>query len=160
MFASIHTNYIEPVRSFNRAARLFLLMIVIDGVIYSGWQLFFNFYILQKGFNLDFLGLVNSLPSAAGLILGIPIGRLSDRIGRRTSLIIGLVSASLTMLAQITFKQPAIIIISAFLYGAFNMLFIVAQAPLMVKLSNTNNRTMLFSLSFGLQTVAGRPERV
>jgi MFS family permease len=155
MLASIRTHYIEPIRSFNRAARLFLLMIVIDGVIYSGWQLFFNFYILQKGFNLDFLGLVNSLPSAAGLILGIPIGRLSDRIGRRTSLIIGLFFASLTMLAQITFKQPAIIIVAAFLYGAFNMLFIVAQAPLMVKLSDTNNRTMLFSLSFGVQTVAG-----
>jgi MFS family permease len=155
MLESIRTHIIEPIRSFNRATRLFLLMLVIDGIIYSGWQLFFNFYILQNGFNLDFLGLVNSLPSAAGLILGIPIGRLSDRIGRRDSLIIGLVAASLTMLTQVTFKQPAIIVVSAFLFGVFNMLFIVAQAPLMVKLSNTENRTMLFSLSFGLQTVAG-----
>jgi MFS family permease len=35
------------------------------------------------------------------------------------------------------------------------MLFIIGQAPLMVKLSNPENRTMLFSLNFGLQTVSG-----
>ena len=155
MFASIRTHYIEPVRSFNRAARLFLLMIFIDGLILSGWQLFFNFYILQDGHNADFLGLVNSLPYAASLVFGIPLGRLSDRIGRKASLIIGLAASSLTMVAQTTFRQPSLIIAFAFLTGIFNMLFIIGQAPLMVKLSNPANRTMLFSLNFGLQTVSG-----
>jgi MFS family permease len=155
MFTTIRTHYIEPIRSFNRAARLFLLMIFIDGLILSGWQLFFNFYILQDGHNADFLGLVNSLPYAASLIFGIPLGRLSDRIGRKASLIIGLAASSLTMVAQTTFRQPALIIAFAFLTGIFNMLFIIGQAPLMVKLSNPENRTMLFSLNFGLQTVSG-----
>ena len=114
MFGSIRTHTIEPIRSFNRAARLFLLAILIYGVIYSGWQLFFNFYILQNGFSRDFLGLVNSLPSAAGLVFSIPLGRLSDRIGRKVSLVIGFLLYSLALLAQITFRQPTLIIISAF----------------------------------------------
>lgn len=155
MLQSIQTHYIHPIRSFNRAARLFLIMTIIYGMILTGWQLFFNFYILQSGFNPDFLGLVNSMPSLAGLILGIPLGRLSDRIGRKTALIIGLFASSLTMLAQITFHQPAVIVVMAFMTGIFNMLFIISQAPLMVKLSNTENRTMLFSLNYGLQTIAG-----
>lgn len=155
MIENITRHYIQPIRSFNRAARLFLLMTIIDGVIYSGWQLFFNFYMLQSGFPRDFLGLVNSLPYAAGLIFGIPVGRLSDRIGRKASLIIGLALSSLFMLAQVTFRQPAVIATAAFLTGVFNMLFIVSQAPLMVKLSSPENRTMLFSLNFGLQTLAG-----
>ncbi len=155
MFASIRTHYIEPIRSFNRAARLFLLMILIYGVIYSGWQLFFNFYILQNGFSRDFLGLANSLPFAASLIFGIPLGRLSDRIGRKASLIIGFLFYSITLLMEITFRQPAMIVVSAFLSGIFNMLFIISQAPLMVKLSDEHNRTMLFSLNYGLQTIAG-----
>ena len=154
MLASIRTHYIEPIRSFNRAARLFLLMMLIYGVIYSGWQLFFNFYILQNGFSRDFLGLVNSLPFAASLIFGIPLGRLSDRIGYKASLIIGLLFYIITLLAQITFRQPNVIMVSAFLSGVFSMLFIIAQAPLMVKLSDEKNRTMLFSLNYGLQTVA------
>jgi len=155
MLASIRTHYIEPIRSFNRAARLFLLMLLIYGVIYSGWQLFFNFYILQNGFSRDFLGLVNSLPFAAGLIFGIPLGRFSDHIGRKASLLIGFLFYSITLLMEITFRQPTMIIISAFLSGVFNMLFIISQAPLMVKLSDEKNRTMLFSLNYGLQTVAG-----
>jgi MFS family permease len=47
-----------------------------------------------------------------------------------------------------------VIIVSAFLSGVFSMLFIIAQAPLMVKLSDEKNRTMLFSLNYGLQTIA------
>lgn len=155
MFHNLTQHYLQPIRSFNRPARLFLLMTILDGVILSGWQLFFNFYMLQSGFTRDFLGLVNSMPSAAGLVFGIFVGRISDRIGRRASIIIGISMASVFMLAQITFRQPAIIAASAFLTGIFTMLFIVSQAPLMMKLSNKENRTMLFSLNYGLQTIAG-----
>ena len=155
MFRDFKQHYLDPIGSFNRAARLFLLMTIIDGIILSGWQLFFNIYMLQSGYPRDFLGLVNSMPSAAALIFGILLGRLSDRIGGRLSLLLGLGLASLTMLVQITVHQPAVIAGAAFLTGVFNMLFIVSQAPLMMKLSGTENRTMLFSLNFGLQTIAG-----
>ncbi len=130
-------------------------MMLIYGIIYSGWQLFFNFYILQNGFSRDFLGVVNSLPFAASLISGIPLGRLSDRIGRKAALIIGFLFYSIALLMEITFRQSTLIVISAFLSGVFNMLFIISQAPLMVKLSDEHNRTMLFSLNYGLQTIAG-----
>ena len=155
MLQSLNRHYIAPILSFNRAARLFLVMMLVNGLVLSGWYLFFNFYMLGSGFKLEFLGLVNSLPSASGLIFGIVVGRLSDRIGRKLSLILGIGFTSLFMLAQVTFHQPLIIVASAFLSGVFNMLFIVSQAPLMVKLSGTENRTMLFSLNFGLQTLSG-----
>jgi len=151
---NLDQHFIAPIRSFNRAARLFLVMMIIYGVILSGWQLFFNFYMLQSGFDREFLGLVNSLPFAAGLILGIFVGRLSDRIGRKPSIMIGISFSIIFMLVQVTAHQPVVIAIAAFLYGVFNMLFLVSQAPLMMKLSNSENRTMLFSLNFGLQTVS------
>jgi len=155
MFKDLSHHYVEPIRSFKRPARLFLLMTILDGVILSGWQLFFNFYMLQSGYARDFLGLVNSMPSAAGLIFGIFVGRISDRIGRKASIIIGIAMSGVFMLMQITFRQPVIIAASAFLVGIFNMLFLVSQAPLMMKLSDGENRTMLFSLNYGLQTIAG-----
>ncbi len=155
MLQSLRSHYLQPVRSFDNAARLFLIMIIIDGVILSGWQLFFNFYMLHSGFTREFLGLVNSMPSAAGLILGIPLGRLSDRIGRRPSIILGIAMSSVFMLTQVSFPQPGVIVAAGFLNGASNMLFVVSQAPLMVKLSQPQNRTMLFSLSYGLQTISG-----
>jgi len=41
------------------------------------------------------------------------------------------------------------------LTGLFNMLIIVSISPLMMKLSTAGNRTLLFSLTYGLQTIAG-----
>jgi MFS family permease len=155
LFQPIYRNYIEPIRSFNRPARLFMWMIIIDGVIISAWWLFFNFFILESGHSRDFLGLANSMPAIAGLLLGIPIGRLSDRIGRKPAILLGIGGATITMLVQLTTRQPLVLLAAAFLTGVFNMLFIVSQAPLMVKLSDPQNRTLLFSLNYGLSTISG-----
>lgn len=142
-------------RTFQRDARLFLWTTIIYGVIFSGWQLFFNLYMLQSGFTREFLGIVNSLPALTSLLLGIPIGRLADRIGYRRALIIGLLCSGLAYFGQVTFKQPLMIAIMSGLAGAFTMFIYVSSSPLMVKLSDPDNRTLLFSLNYGLQTIAG-----
>ncbi len=151
----IKKNYIDPIHSFERSAKLLLWMTIINGIIFSGWQLFYNFYMLESGASRDFLGILNSLPSMAALLFGVPIGWLSDRIGRKRSILIGITFASITMIGQITFHHPTLILIMAFLTGIFNMLFLVSLAPLMMKLSDKNNRALLFSLNYGLQTLAG-----
>jgi MFS family permease len=155
MFQNINDHYIQPMRTFSRDARLFLWMTIINGIIFSGWQLFFNIYMLQSGFTRDFLGIVNSLPALTGLLFGIPIGRLSDRIGRKPALFIAILMSGLSYLGQVIFKQPLLIIIMSALAGIFFMLIIVSGAPLMMKLSDASNRTLLFSLNYGLQTIAG-----
>lgn len=155
MLQSLRVHYLEPVRSFGRPARLFLAMIIVNGVIFSGWQLFFNFYILERGYSREFLGLVNAMPYAGGLLFGIPLGRLSDRIGRRVSILIGLALMGIFMLVQVMAQDPAVIVAGAFLYGVSNMLFILSEPPLMARISGSGNRTMLFSLSYGLSTLAG-----
>jgi MFS family permease len=71
------------IRSFNRPATL------INGIVFSIWWLFFNFYILELGFSREYLGLVTSATSAAALLLGIPLGVLSDRIGRKKAMVWG-----------------------------------------------------------------------
>jgi len=155
MLQNINTHYIQPIRTFKRDARLFLWMTVINGIIFSGWQLFFNIYMLERGITREYLGIINSLPSLTGLLLGIPIGRLSDRIGRRRAIIIGIALSSLAFFGQVTFKQPTLILLMSALTGVFNMFTIVSVSPLMMKLSDLNNRTLLFSLNYGLQTLAG-----
>jgi len=155
MLRNINTHYIQPIRTFKHDARLFLWMTVVNGIIFSGWQLFFNIYMLERGITREYLGIINSLPSLTGLLLGIPIGRLSDRIGRRRAIIIGIALSSLAFFGQVTFKQPALILLMSALTGIFNMFTIVSVSPLMMKLSDLSNRTLLFSLNYGLQTMAG-----
>ena len=143
------------IRSFNRAARLFLMAMVIDGIVYSGWALFFNFYILNLGFDRKFLGLVNAMPSIAGLIFGIPAGILSDRLGRKRAMLLGVGCFILAYALQISVRMPAVILLAAGIGGAANILYFISQAPFMMQESTHENRTMLFSLSFGLFPISG-----
>jgi MFS family permease len=142
-------------RSFNRPARLFLLTTVINGIIFSGWQLFFNFFILSRGFDKSYLGLVNSAPSVASLLLGLPLGILSDRIGRKRAMLIGLGVGTLCQAGTVLFTHPYLIVFTAFLAGAGNIFYFISQPPFMVKASTHENRTLLFSVNFGLTTLAG-----
>lgn len=155
MLNRLSAHYVQPLRTFNRDARLFLWATVINGIILSSWQLFFNIYMLENGFTRDFLGIVNSLPSLTALLLGIPIGRLSDRMGRKQAVLLGILCSGFTFLGQLVFRQPILIICMAALTGIFNMFVIVNISPLMMKLSDANNRTLLFSINYGLQTIAG-----
>jgi MFS family permease len=134
---------------------LFLLATIFDGIVYSAWGLFFNFYILERGYSRQFLGLVNAAPSLATLLLGIPIGLLSDRIGRKRAMVLGLLLSTLFMAAEVTVASPALILAAAFLSGLAGTLYFLSQAPFMMKVSTPENRTLLFSLNFGLVTLAG-----
>jgi len=145
----------QQFKSFSQAARLFLLATVLNGIIFSAWQLFFNFFILAKGYEKDFLGLINSMPYMAGLFFGIVMGMVSDRIGRRPAMLIGLFIYTFSMGSQLFIQSQFLLLAAAFLGGMGNSLFFISQAPFMMKVTNPQNRALMFSLNFGLLTLAG-----
>jgi MFS family permease len=145
---------LRDLRSFNRPARLFLLATITDGIVYSGWSLFFNFFILERGFDKGFLGLLNAMPSISALLLAIPMGRLSDRMGRKRAMLVGVTLSVLCWIVELVVRQPALILAAAFFNGAFGMLYFLSQAPFMMKVSTQENRTLLFSLSYGFVTLS------
>jgi len=146
---------LTQLRSFSRPARLFLIAIVIDGVVYSAWSLFFNFYILERGFDRQFLGLINSVPSIAALILGIPLGMLADRIGRKRAMLLGVAVYVLFCAVQVTTPYPTLMLVATFIEATGYTLFFLSQGPFMMQASKEDTRTLLFSLSFGLVTLSG-----
>lgn len=145
----------QQIKLFPKSARLFLLATIINGIIFSTWQLFFNFFILARGYEKDFLGLINSMPSMAGLFLGILMGMVSDRIGRKPAMIIGLTLSTTAMGLQLFVDSQVLMLMVAFLGGVGNSLFFISQAPFMMKVTHSQNRSLMFSLNFGLSTLAG-----
>src|SRR3990172_11084074 len=102
-----------PIRfldQFSRDARLFLLGTVIGGITFTGFQLFFNIYLRSRGFDLDFIGVLNAIPSGAALLAGVPMGMLSDRIGPRRAMLAGLGIATLAGSALVTARTPFVMI--------------------------------------------------
>ena len=140
---------------FSRNARLFLLATVVSGITFSGFQLFFNIYLRSRGLDLDFIGALNAMPSAAALIVGVPMGIVSDRIGRRRAMLIGLGVATLGAWGLITARTPTVMMAMSAMMGVANSLYFLSMAPFMMRASNDKERTLLFSLNFGLTTISG-----
>lgn len=140
--------------NLSRNTKLFLLSTLLYGFAFSAWELFFNLYILSLGFNNDMLGLIRSSTPIAALILGLPLGLLSDRIGRRTSMLIGLIIGFLGMFFQIRLPSPSLIFTFGLVQGAGFMLYRVSQPPFMMGISKKENQALIFSLNFGLLTIA------
>lgn len=141
-------------KSFNRNTKLFLLSTLLYGFSFSVWELFFNLYILSLGLNNDLLGLIRSATPLAALVLGLPLGLFSDRVGRRTSMLIGLSAGLLGMFFQVRLPNPALIFAFGLLQGAGFMLYHVSQPPFIMAISKQENQAIIFSLNFGLLTVA------
>jgi len=140
---------------FRRNARLFLLSTVIGGITFSGFQLFFNIFLRSRGYDLGFIGLLNAIPSGAALIVGVPMGILSDRIGRRRAMLIGLSVNALTAWVLVSTEAKALMALMAAVNGIANSLYFLSMAPFMMRASGEKERTLLFSLNFGLMTLSG-----
>jgi MFS family permease len=139
---------------FNRNTKLFLFSTLLYGFSFSVWELFFNLYILSLGFNNDVLGLIRSANPLAALVLGLPLGLLSDRIGRRVSMLIGLSVCFIGMFFQVHLLNPFIIFFFGLVHGTGLMLYRVAQSPFIMSNSKKTHQAMAFSLNFGLITIA------
>jgi MFS family permease len=151
---SILHSTLAQFRALNHPARLFLLAIFFDGLLFAGWNLFFNLYIISAGHSRDFLGLVNAAPSLSALLLGVPMGLLSDRMGRKRAMMVGFALANLAIMGMIFGHSEAVILVSALILGATSQLYVLSQAPFMMKTSDDKTRDILFSLSYGMFPLA------
>jgi MFS family permease len=126
---------------FRRNARLYLLNSILAGLSFSVYSLFFNLYILARGYPKDFLGLLSSLPSAVALFSAVPLGLLSDRIGRRKAMLWGTLGAIVASAVIVWGASTAVLIAAVILLGMSNELFNVSAAPFMMENSGERERT-------------------
>ena len=146
--------FVHQFQSLDKPARLLLIAFFLDGLLFSGYSLFFNLYIIEAGYSRDFLGLINAAPSLSALLLGVPMGMLSDRIGRKTSMLLGFSLANFAILGMLISHSEPIMIGLAFLFGMVGQLYALSHAPFMMKVSNDANRDILFSFSYAMFPLA------
>jgi len=140
---------------FNRNAQLFLVLAVVQGIVFGIYLLFLNLFILARGFDKDFLGLLTAIPAFVGLVFAFPSGALSDRFGRRSAMIWGTLLSSLALVGVILLTNKVALCAAAALSGCGQTLVMVSSAPFLAENSTAEDRTSLFSTHFGLRTLAG-----
>ncbi len=142
-------------KQFSYNARTFLLATIISGITLSAMQLFFNLYLKRLEVGDSFMGLLNAIPAGAALIAGVPMGILSDHLGRRRAMLIGLLLSTLSAWGLVSTPNPGLMVLMACVKGTADSLYILSQAPFMMQAAEGHQRTLLFSLNWGLSTISG-----
>jgi MFS family permease len=153
--STVVQTYIARVRAFHPNARLYLVSALLTGAALGVYRLLFNFYMLSLGYDERLLGQLITTTSMTALLVALPMGYLSDMIGRKWSLILGGASVVAAILTMVLLPSIPMFFAMNMLMGAGQSLSAVTMSPFLMENSGIQERTYLFSLSVGLQTAAG-----
>lgn len=150
----ILATYLSRVKSFSPNARLFLGSVMISGVATGITQLLFNFFVLSLGYNEATLGNLVTARSATALVAALPMGYLTDRIGRKNAFLYGYLSYGLSILLMVLFPSVGMLIAMNIVQGLSQSLSGIAMGPFLMENSQQKERTYLFSFASGLRMTA------
>lgn len=142
-------------QEFSDNARRFLLSTFLSWAGLSVHQVLFNLYLTEGGFREEFVGRCISLTGIGMGLAALPAGFLSDRVGRRTCLLVGSLGLGATSLARALTLDPALLLAASFASGAFNALVAVSTSPFLNENSESHVHTGLFSAHFIVVLAAG-----
>lgn len=143
--------YGTRVRAFTPNARLYLLNVIILGAVMGVFRLLFNFYVLSLGFDEALLGNLITTSSFVALIAALPMGYLSDIIGRKVSLVLSGALLSAAILAMSIWQTETAFYSMNIVSGIAQSLAGVVMSPFLMENSSETERTYLFSFGQGLQ---------
>ena len=143
--------YGAHIREFKPNARWYLLNVVITGAVMGVFRLLFNFFVLSLGFDEAMLGNLVTTSSLVALLAALPMGYLSDMIGRKASLVLSGALLSASILAMAVWPSEPMFYAMNVISGIAQSLAGVTMSPFLMENSDEHERTYLFSFGQGLQ---------
>jgi MFS family permease len=121
-----------------------LLHSSVFGLALSVADLLFNFYLVSLGYTATTAGLFSTIGRAAGMILGLPLGLLIDRVGPQRSILIGVLAYGLGWALMLQFSALWVMLPIQFVIGAAYILTSTAVTPLLAGVTREHQRPMIF----------------
>ncbi len=138
---------------------LFLLAESLSNLGLYVFFLLFNLYLLDRGFDEAFLGVLRSLQTAGSLCATLPAGWFSARYGVGAALWVAFAGGAGLAAAQAAAGSRASLAVLAFIAGLALSFRAVSISPAIAQLSNERTRartfSVFFALSIGLGVVGG-----
>jgi MFS family permease len=118
-------------------------------------DLLFNFYLVSLGYANDTAGLLSTVGRSAGILLGLPIGLLIDRIGARRALLQGLALYCVAWVGLLLAGTLWALVLAQFVVGAAYILAATAITPLMASVTRADQRAHVFGLNASAGNIIG-----
>lgn len=151
---ALRPSWMQRLRAAPVKPALFLPMLVAFGVMFA-WAFIepqFMFYVYDDlGWTSSQLGNIMSTYGAAFMLGEFALGRLSDRLGRRPMLVLGLALFSAQFIGLVVSRQVTWIVVSFVLAGLGNALYDPALSALILDITPTEHITGML----GIKSTAG-----
>lgn len=148
-------DYIDRLRSFSKNSKVFLLSYALVTISRGIFRVIFNLYILELGFSTKFLGILISSHLVGTALFLFPGGAISDKIGRKKTLLISVSIMVWSILVLSLFQDKYLLLIANSVRGVSFSLLQVTVAPFMMEQSKEYERMHLFSVSASLRSFSG-----
>jgi predicted MFS family arabinose efflux permease len=136
----------------------FLRFLAAASLFNFGMAIFFllyNLFLLQRGFEEDFLGGLSSAMSVGSIAGTLPAAYVLHNFGIRTTLVVTLFSLAVVSAFRALAEVPSLLIVSAFAGGFLFSFYAVSIAPTVAQLTTDRARPFGFSLFFSLGIAIG-----
>ena len=120
-------------RQFGRDVWLLLFFTLGKGFQISIGAVTINLYVFSLGYRQDFVGLFAGMSALAALLMAIPAGMISDRLGRKSVLLITGLITPLTLVAIAFSTSVPALLISSFTNGIFASFYWVTAVPMLAE---------------------------
>lgn len=132
-----------------------LLHSLLFGLALSIADLLFNFYLVSLGYQADTAGLLSTVSRAAGMLVGLPIGLLIDRLGSQRALLLGVAVYSGGWVLLLQAEALWALIGAQFIVGAAYLLASTAVTPLLAAVTRDTQRASVFGLNASATLIVG-----
>jgi MFS family permease len=151
---AVWQEWITNIKGYNRNVRLFLWANVFFQIGMGMFMILYNLYIQALGHQPDVIGKVIAMTSLASALVLIPAGIISDRIGRKKVILVGLIFTVLSFTIRSVIETESNLIVTAFMTGLFAACIQVTAIPFLSENSTKKQRVHLFSFNFAIMMVA------
>ncbi|WP_078544159.1 MFS transporter [Litchfieldia alkalitelluris] len=151
---NIVTEWKQQFSSYNSNIKLFFITNICTQIGMGIFMVIYNFYIRELGFNENLNGNIIAMTALASAIILIPAGIISDRLGRKKVMLLGIVTTACALMARSIFEMESFLLIAAFIGGLSNAFIQVSAIPWLAENSNQSQRVHLFSYHAATMMVA------
>ncbi len=142
----IFREYILQWKSFNRNIRAFLIFDLCNHLSIAVYVLYFPRYLIELGHNEDFYGSLMGTATLMTAVFAILAGIISDRIGRRNSLMIGIGISKITYITRAFIVLIPVLFGSHIIHGIFIALYNSTAMPFIFENATAENRIHAYSV--------------
>ncbi len=141
-------------KKFDTNVRYLLIASLLTQTGSGMFMVIYNLYVYSLGYTQTLIGSIVSVSSLATVLLVLPAGFISDRMGRRKVILISGLIVGLTQFARVFLIHEVPMLTFAFIAGVFGSFIAVSVVPYLSENSKPEHRIHLFSLNAALMTLA------